>query len=192
MQEGNYLSKNLELLIQGKDLLPFEFQDNGDPDATKGMCTWEDLGLSMVLTGPVPITNAVTEFSFKLFWDIFPNAVVLVAIGLFIFHSDLLQAGITGTNYQFAMIDQTGPTLRTYSPSRGGNGRRCAWHRNQALLMRLGVSFAFQRRVRWRTEGVAPQRCQRAVGLSRLRMRINFRIQLDNNNGLNCSVAGDC
>ena len=39
----------------------------------------------MVLTGPVPITNAVTEFSFKLFWDIFPNAVVLVAIGLFIF-----------------------------------------------------------------------------------------------------------
>ena len=73
-----------------------EFQDNGDPDATKGMCTWEDLGLSMVLTGPVPITNAVTEFSFKLFWDIFPNAVVLVAIGLFIFHSDLLQAGITG------------------------------------------------------------------------------------------------
>ena len=54
------------------------------------------LGLSMVLTGPVPITNAVTEFSFKLFWDIFPNAVVLVAIGLFIFHSDLLQAGITG------------------------------------------------------------------------------------------------
>ena len=46
-----------------------EFQDNGDPDATKGMCTWEDLGLSMVLTGPVPITNAVTEFSFKLFWE---------------------------------------------------------------------------------------------------------------------------
>tara|TARA_Y100000991_G_scaffold116532_1_gene87909 strand:- start:3399 stop:6440 length:3042 start_codon:yes stop_codon:yes gene_type:complete len=73
-----------------------EFEDNGDPDESEGMCTWEDLGLSMVLTGPVPITNAVTEFSFKLFWDIFPNAVVLVAIGLFIFHSDLLQAGITG------------------------------------------------------------------------------------------------
>lgn len=72
------------------------FQDNGEPDESEGMCTWEDLGLSMVLTGPVPITNAVTEFSFKLFWDIFPNAVVLVAIGLFVFHSDLLQAGITG------------------------------------------------------------------------------------------------
>ena len=73
-----------------------KFEDNGDPDESEGLCTWEDLGLSMVLTGPVPITNAVTEFSFKLFWDIFPNAVVLVAIGLFIFHSDLLQAGITG------------------------------------------------------------------------------------------------
>ena len=73
-----------------------EFEDNGEPDESEGMCTWDDLGLSMVLTGPVPITNAVTEFSFKLFWDIFPNAVVLVAIGLFIFHSDLLQAGITG------------------------------------------------------------------------------------------------
>lgn len=75
---------------------PCLFEDNGDPDESEGLCTWEDLGLSMVLTGPVPITNAVTEFSFKLFWEIFPNAVILVAIGLFIFHSDLLQAGITG------------------------------------------------------------------------------------------------
>jgi predicted RND superfamily exporter protein len=49
-----------------------------------------------VLTGPVPITNAVTEFSFRLFWEIFPMAVLLVAIGLFIFHSDLLQTGLTG------------------------------------------------------------------------------------------------
>jgi predicted RND superfamily exporter protein len=38
----------------------------------------------------------VTEFSFELFWSIFPLAVVLVAMGLFVFHSDLLQAGITG------------------------------------------------------------------------------------------------
>ena len=30
MQEGNHLAKNLELLIQEKDLLPFEFQDNGE------------------------------------------------------------------------------------------------------------------------------------------------------------------
>ena len=38
----------------------------------------------MTLTGPVPITNAVTEFSFKLFWQIFPLAIVLVALGLFV------------------------------------------------------------------------------------------------------------
>ncbi len=30
MQEGNHLARNLELLTQGKDLLPFKFQDNGE------------------------------------------------------------------------------------------------------------------------------------------------------------------
>ena len=30
MQHGNHLAKNIELLIQGKDLLPFEFKDNGE------------------------------------------------------------------------------------------------------------------------------------------------------------------
>ena len=74
---------------------PCEFTENGDP-ADNRVCDWEELGLSMVLTGPVPITNAVTEFSFRLFWEIFPMAVLLVAIGLFIFHSDLLQTGLTG------------------------------------------------------------------------------------------------
>ena len=71
---------------------------NGDgiPDPESGICDWNDLNLTMTLTGPVPITNAVTEFSFKLFWEIFPTAIVLVALGLFIFHSDLLQTGITG------------------------------------------------------------------------------------------------
>ena len=72
-----------------------EFDDNGNPEDNR-LCDWEDLGLTMTLTGPVPITNAVTEFSFKLFWDIFPKAIVLVALGLFVFHSDLMQAGITG------------------------------------------------------------------------------------------------
>ena len=75
---------------------PCRFTENGDPDPAEGMCDWEDHGLSMTLTGPVPITNAVTEFSFRLFWEIFPMAVVLVAIGLFVFHSDLLQTGLTG------------------------------------------------------------------------------------------------
>jgi predicted RND superfamily exporter protein len=65
--------------------------DYDAPDGQK--CTWNELGLKMTLTGPVPITNAVTEFSFKLFWEIFPIAVVLVAGGLFVFHSDFLQTG---------------------------------------------------------------------------------------------------
>jgi len=30
MQQGNHLAKNIELLVQEKDLLPFEFQDNGE------------------------------------------------------------------------------------------------------------------------------------------------------------------
>ncbi|MAR42197.1 MAG: hypothetical protein CMA43_03300, partial [Euryarchaeota archaeon] len=51
------------------------------------------LDLRMTLTGPVPLTNAITEESFKMFWGVFPVGVVLVAFGLFIFHCDLLQTG---------------------------------------------------------------------------------------------------
>jgi predicted RND superfamily exporter protein len=72
-----------------------EYDENGAP-ANGEMCTWDDFGLTMTLTGAVPITNAVTEFSFVLFWDIFPNACVLVALGLFVFHSDILQGGLNG------------------------------------------------------------------------------------------------
>ena len=87
---------------------PCEFDANGNPVPEEGMCVWgeltsdqeergvKSLGVSMTLTGPIPITNSVTEFSFRLFWEIFPLAVVLVAMGLFVFHSDLLQAGISG------------------------------------------------------------------------------------------------
>ena len=54
---------------------------------------WQDKNLTMTLTGPVPITNAVTEESFKLFWKVFPIGGFLVVLGLFIFHCDLLQTG---------------------------------------------------------------------------------------------------
>ena len=37
----------------------------------------------MTLTGPTPITNAVTEYTFILFWDIFPVGVVAVASVVF-------------------------------------------------------------------------------------------------------------
>ena len=66
----------------------------------------------MTLTGPVPITNAVTEFSFKLFWQIFPLAIVLVALGLFVFHSDVLQTGSWRPLQGFKVVVIAGlPTL---------------------------------------------------------------------------------
>ncbi len=54
---------------------------------------WTEDNLTMTLTGPVPITSAVTEESFKLFWKVFPLGVLAVAVGLFLFHCDLLQTG---------------------------------------------------------------------------------------------------
>lgn len=51
------------------------------------------LNLKMTLTGPVPLTNAVTEESFKLFWQVFPVGGLAVALSLFFFHCDLLQTG---------------------------------------------------------------------------------------------------
>jgi predicted RND superfamily exporter protein len=63
------------------------------PDEPEKETDWECLQLKMALTGPAPITNAVTEESFNLFWDVFPVGVFLVAITLFLFHCDLLQTG---------------------------------------------------------------------------------------------------
>ncbi len=54
---------------------------------------WGEISLTMTLTGPAPLTNAVTEESFKLFWEVFPVGGAAVALGLFIFHCDLLQTG---------------------------------------------------------------------------------------------------
>jgi predicted RND superfamily exporter protein len=66
----------------------------GTPDS-QGKCDEDSnpLCLRMTLTGPAPLTNAVTEESFKLFWQVFPVGVVIVACMLFIFHCDLLQTG---------------------------------------------------------------------------------------------------
>ena len=87
---------------------PCLFDTNGQPVVEEGLCIWgelseeqeergvKSLGLAMTLTGPVPITNAVTERTFDMFWNIFPVAVVLVAMGLFVFHCDVLQTGLTG------------------------------------------------------------------------------------------------
>jgi predicted RND superfamily exporter protein len=64
--------------------------DGPDDDNSSGPSC---LGIEMTLTGPVPITNSVTKYSFVLFWQIFPLGVIAVAIGLFLFHSDLIQTG---------------------------------------------------------------------------------------------------
>ena len=94
-----------------KESRPCEYDQNGDPIGND-LCNWEDLGISMTLTGPVPITNAVTEFSFKLFWQIFPLAIVLVALGLFVFHSDVLQTGSWRPLQGFKVVVIAGlPTL---------------------------------------------------------------------------------
>ena len=94
-----------------KESRPCEYDEQGNPDGPN-MCDWDDLGLKMTLTGPVPITNAVTEFSFKLFWQIFPIAIVLVAIGLFVFHSDVLQTGSWRPVQGFKVVIIAGlPTL---------------------------------------------------------------------------------
>ncbi len=95
-----FIAKTQVMLEEMENREIFCDDENGDGIADSKPCNWKDenegLNLQMVLTGPVPITNAVTEFSFKLFWEIFPLAIVLVAGGLFIFHSDILQTGITG------------------------------------------------------------------------------------------------
>ena len=68
-----------------------ETQDKIDAISIKN--NWIESNLTMTLTGPAPLTNAVTEESFKLFWSVFPVGVVAVAITLFTFHCDLLQTG---------------------------------------------------------------------------------------------------
>jgi NADH dehydrogenase len=50
MQEGNHLAKNLELLIQEKDPLPFEFQDNGEM-ISLGIGDASISGLGVTLSG---------------------------------------------------------------------------------------------------------------------------------------------
>ena len=68
-------------------------ETQGEIDRISEKNGWDNMSLTMTLTGPVPITNAVTEYTFALFWEIFPVGVVSVALVLFIFHCDVLQTG---------------------------------------------------------------------------------------------------
>ena len=50
----------------------------------------------MALTGPVPVTQAITERSFQEFWNVFPIGVVLCAVMIFALHKRIRAVLIAG------------------------------------------------------------------------------------------------
>ncbi len=65
MQEGNYLANNLELLIQGKDPLPFEFKDNGEM-ISLGIGEASISGLGVTLSGKLAFDARRLIYASKL------------------------------------------------------------------------------------------------------------------------------
>jgi len=65
MQEGNHLANNLELLIQGKDPLPFEFQDNGEM-ISLGVGEASISGLGVTLSGKLAFEARRLIYASKL------------------------------------------------------------------------------------------------------------------------------
>ena len=89
----------------------------------------------MMLTGPVPVTQAITDRSFSEFWNIFPIGVVLCAIAIFLIQRKIRAVLIAGvpTLYSifitYGIIGWTGieatPTIIALGP----------------ILMALGVAY---------------------------------------------------
>ncbi len=65
MQEGNHLAKNLELILEGKDLLPFEFQDNGEMISI-GIGEASISGLGITLSGKLAFEARRLIYASKL------------------------------------------------------------------------------------------------------------------------------
>ena len=65
MQEGNHLAKNLELLIQGEDSIPFEFQDNGEM-ISLGIGEASISGLGVTLSGKLAFEARRLIYASKL------------------------------------------------------------------------------------------------------------------------------
>jgi NADH dehydrogenase len=65
MQEGSHLANNLELLIQGKDLLPFKFQDNGEM-ISLGIGDASISGLGVTLSGKLAFEARRLIYTSKL------------------------------------------------------------------------------------------------------------------------------
>ncbi len=65
MQEGNHLANNLELIIQGKDPLPFEFKDNGEM-ISLGIGEASISGLGVTLSGKLAFEARRLIYASKL------------------------------------------------------------------------------------------------------------------------------
>jgi NADH dehydrogenase len=65
MQEGNHLANNLELLIQGKNPLPFEFKDNGEM-ISLGIGEASISGLGVTLSGKLAFEARRLIYASKL------------------------------------------------------------------------------------------------------------------------------
>ena len=65
MQQGDHLAKNIELLIKGKDLLPFEFQDNGEM-ISLGLGEASISGLGITLSGKLAFEARRLIYASKL------------------------------------------------------------------------------------------------------------------------------
>ena len=65
MQEGKHLANNLELLIQGKDPLPFEFKDNGEM-ISLGIGEASISGLGVTLSGKLAFEARRVIYASKL------------------------------------------------------------------------------------------------------------------------------
>ncbi len=65
MQEGNHLANNLELLIKGKDPLPFEFKDNGEM-ISLGIGEASISGLGITLSGKLAFEARRLIYASKL------------------------------------------------------------------------------------------------------------------------------
>ncbi|MDP7096223.1 MAG: MMPL family transporter [Candidatus Poseidoniia archaeon] len=131
----------------------------------------------MMLTGPVPVTQAITDRSFSEFWNIFPIGVVLCAIAIFLIQKKIRAVLIAGV-----------PTLYSIFITYGIIG----WTRMEAtptiialgpILMALGVAYGLHLSNRF-TEETGPNAqirmmkalstTGRAIALSALTTMIGF------------------
>ncbi|MAE56626.1 MAG: hypothetical protein CL964_01265, partial [Euryarchaeota archaeon] len=113
---------------------------------------------SMELTGPVPVTQAITERSFHEFWRVFPLGVGLCALMIFALHRRIRAVLIAGVPTLYGILITYGiigwwgrevtPTIIALGP----------------ILMALGVAYGLHLTNRFTEEqGNAQERMMRAM-----------------------------